>query len=78
MDQDAIKVYDELDEWEKSNVQSDTLAKEALRKYVREGRLVIDTSMKAGDKWIMTLDNTQITNDIKQVIYNSKWLEKGK
>ena len=59
--QDAAKAYDELDKWEKANAQSDTLAKEALRKYVREGSLVIDTSIQTGDKWIITLDKTQIT-----------------
>ena len=76
--QDDIKKYEDLDEWEKANVEADSLAKKALLKYTTQGCPTIDTPITQGDKWAMMIDGEQITSRIKKTIYNRKWKEQGK
>jgi len=41
--------YEDLDEWEKANIEADTLAKQALLKYMTQGCPSIDTPITQGD-----------------------------
>ena len=64
--QDDIKKYKDRDEWEKANVEADTLAKQALLKYTNQGCPSIDTPITQGDKWALIIDGEQIMSRIKK------------
>ena len=54
--QDDIKKYEELNEWEKVNIEADTLVKHALLKYTTQGSPRIDIPLTKGDKWALMID----------------------
>jgi len=76
--QDNIKKDEDLDKWEKVNIEADTLVKQALLKYTTQGCPSISTPITQGDKWALLIDGEQITSRIKKSIYNRKWKEQGK
>jgi hypothetical protein len=54
--QDDITKFEELDNWEKANVEADLLAKKTLLTYVTKGCPPIKTDIQKGDKWALLVD----------------------
>mmetsp|Transcript_8494 Transcript_8494/g.16012 ORF Transcript_8494/g.16012 Transcript_8494/m.16012 type:complete len:1891 (+) Transcript_8494:4302-9974(+) len=76
--QDDIKKYDELDRWERANIKADFLAKQLIQQLGIEGyqELSIPITEKTG--WMLKLNNSLVTKNIRERIRTHVWAFRGK
>ena len=75
--QDDNKEEEDLDEWEKANVQADKEAKAYLRVYVRSGCPRITDNLRRSDRWKLKIDGEHVVTDVSKALYDACWKHKG-